>query len=118
MNRIRYCPYCGYSETVGHEDGTMTCIKCRRRYGVKLVKEQDPIYERERWIPIKGYEDAYEISNYLRVRRIEHKNASNRHLTEHILSVYRKNAELYVNLYKKGQGKEHNVKKLYRISVR
>lgn len=118
MNRIRYCPYCGYSEIVGHEDGTMTCIKCHRRYGIKLVKDNDSIYEHERWIPIKGYEDAYEISNYLRVRRIEHENSLNRRLKEQILSVYAKNAELYVNLYKEGQGKEHNVKNLYRNSVR
>ena len=118
MNRIRNCPYCGYLEIVGHEDGTMTCVKCRHRYEITLIKDHDPTYEHERWVPIKGYEDAYEISNYLRVRRIEHENALNRLLKEQMLSVYSKNAELYVNLYKDGRGKEHNVKKLYRNSVR
>lgn len=118
MEKIRCCPYCGYSEQVTHEDGSMTCVKCQRRYEVKLNEKKDLFYEGEKWVPIKGYEEAYEISDYLRVCRIEHDNMLNRHLSSKMLKVYQKNAELYVSLYKDGIPKEHNVKKLYRNSVR
>lgn len=118
MEKIRCCPYCGYSEQITYKDGSITCLKCQRRYEIKLVKKKKSVYEGEEWFPIKGYEEAYEVSNYLRIQRIDHVNMLNRHLASKMLRVYPKNAELYVSLYKDGISKEYNVKKLYRNSVR
>ena len=109
----RYCPYCGYQEVVRHSDGTITCARCLRRYDTRLWKKEDLLYEQEIWLPVNGFEGLYEVSNYMRVRRVSHYTRG-RHIYGRILSPYPKNNEIYVSLHKNGKWKEYNVRSLYR----
>lgn len=114
-NEKRICPYCGFEEVVGHPDQTITCARCLKRYGVRLYREKDVFFEQEIWIPIKGYESLYEISNYMRIRSISHYTRG-RHVYGRVITAYRKNNAMYVSLYKDGKNKEYNVRSLYRES--
>ena len=109
-------PYCAHREVIKHSDNTITCVRCLRRYDVKLYKEKDHLYEQEIWLPVKDYENLYEVSNYMRVRRVSHY-THGRHIYGRILTPYLKKTEIYVSLHKNGKRKEHNVRSLYRQSV-
>lgn len=116
MTETMMCPYCGYRELIRHSDNTITCARCLRRYDVQLHKEKDYLYEQENWFPVKDYENLYEASNYMRVRRVSHY-AYGRHIYGRILTPYLKNSEIYVSLHRNGKRKEYNVRTLYGNSV-
>lgn len=116
MIETNYCPYCGYTGILQHESGTCTCLKCSKNYYI-LTVTGEKLYWDETWVRIKGFENLYEISNYLRIRSIPHTTAG-KAIPCRILKNYPKRNELYVSLYKGKTRKEFNVRKLYRISVR
>ena len=92
MTDSMMCPYCGYREVIKHSDNTITCVRCLRRYDVKLYKEKDHLYEQEIWLPVKDYENLYEVSNYMRVRRVSHY-THGRHIYGRILTPYLKKTD-------------------------
>lgn len=38
-DEIDYCPFCGEKVYTGHYDGTVTCVSCKRRFGVVETEE-------------------------------------------------------------------------------
>lgn len=111
----QFCPYCGYDHLVIHQDGTATCAKCQNTFSVKA--RSDHRYLDECWYDIPGYEE-YQVSNFLRIFSKERSGYDRRTIPGRILSVYRKNNELYISLTQDGRNKEFNVKNLYREAVR
>lgn len=69
MDETNYCPYCGYTGILKHGSGTCTCLKCHKSYYI-LAVTGEKLYWDEMWVQIKGFENLYEISNYLRIRSI------------------------------------------------
>ena len=68
---------------------------------------------KKQWLPVKGYEELYEISNFGEVKRLERLDNRGRHLKEKLLSPGKnKWGYLYVVLSKNGFAKPFTIHRL------
>ena len=78
---------------------------------MKGLQLELPLFEE--WLPIKDYEDLYQVSNYGRVKSLERIDSLGRTVKERILKpINDKDGYQLVQLYKDGKGKTFKIHRL------